>query len=229
MFYKSFKSKKEHKFKIILLHGMNMNISYLFKTVKYLQKNNKNLKIILPIADKININWPQGIEYNISSWYDYFTRNDNLLKHDEIDIQQFERQTNNIYKIIDNEIKILCESKKIIIAGISQGGTLALNIGINYKCRLAGIIGIHTLFLGDLINIPTINNVYKYTNFPIFLFSGDKDKIYNIKFQDLNLNPLRMKKFKIFWKIEKNLGHCKKSKNELKFISESINYLFKQN
>ena len=30
-------------------------------------------------------------------------------------------------------VKILKNSKKIIIAGISQGGTLAFNIGLNYK------------------------------------------------------------------------------------------------
>ena len=77
MKYKSFYPKNIHKFTLILLHGMNMNINTLYKMVKKLQYYNKNLKIILPIAEKININWPNGIEYNISSWYNYYTRNDN--------------------------------------------------------------------------------------------------------------------------------------------------------
>ena len=41
-------------------------------------------------------------------------------------------------------------TKKIIIAGISQGGTLALHIGLTYLFELGGIIGIHTLFLKNI-------------------------------------------------------------------------------
>lgn len=222
MKYKSFYPKNIHKFTLILLHGMNMNINTLYKMVRKLQYYNKNLKIILPIAEKININWPNGIEYNISSWYNYYTRYDNLFKHDNINIDDFEKQTNNIYNLLDTEVNILKNSKNIIIAGISQGGTLAFNIGINYKYKLAGIIGIHTIFMDNVIFFK--NN---YNNIPIFLFSGSNDNIYNIIFQNKSLNCLNEKNFKIFWQIEDDLGHCKYSKNESKFLNTSIKYLFK--
>lgn len=222
MKYKCFYPKNIHKFTLILLHGMNMNITTLYKTIKKLQYYNKNLKVILPIADEMNINWPNGIEYNILSWYNYYTRYDNLFKHDNINIYDFEKQTNNIYNLLDKEIDILKNSKNIIIAGISQGGTLAFNIGINYKYKLAGIIGIHTIFMDNTIVFK--NN---YNNIPIFLFSGSNDNIYNVKFQNESLNILREKKFKIFWEIENNLGHCKYTKNEFKFLNNSIKYLCK--
>tara|TARA_R110002072_G_scaffold111229_2_gene239286 strand:+ start:3501 stop:4175 length:675 start_codon:yes stop_codon:yes gene_type:complete len=222
MKYKYFYSKNIHKFTLILLHGMNMNITTLYKTIRRLQYYNKNLKIILPIADKMNINWPDGIEYNISSWYNYYTRYDNLFKHDNININDFEKQTNNIYHLLDKEISILENPKHIIIAGISQGGTLAFNVGINYKYKLAGIISIHSIFMNNVILFKD-----NYNKIPVLLFSGSKDNIYNIKFQNKCLNYLREKKFKIFWEIENQLGHCKYSKNEFKFLNISINYLFK--
>lgn len=219
---KYFYSKKKHIYTFILLHGMNMDISFLFKIVKKLQKYNKNLKIILPIAEKININWSHSIEYNISSWYNYYTCYDNLFKHDKININQFNKYTKNINTLLDREINIIKNSKNLVIGGVSQGGTLAFNIGINYHSKIGGIIGIHTIFMNNVIVLKK-----NYNNIPIFLFSGTNDNIYNIKFQDYSLETLREKYFKIFWFIEKNLEHCKYSKNELKFLNYSLNQIFK--
>lgn len=216
---KEFKSKSSHKYSLILLHGMNMPIKELYNITKILQKKYIYLKIIIPVANKMNIFWPEGLEYNVRSWYNYYTRNDNQFVHDTININDFNYQTNNIFKIIDNERKILKNSKNIIIAGISQGGTLAFNIGLNYFENLGGIIGIHTIFMDNIIKIN--NNCNKI---PIYLFSGSKDKIYNIKFQDISLNKLREKKYKIFWCIKK-LHHCEYSKYEQGFLFNSINHI----
>ena len=219
---KFFNSKKNHLYTLILLHGMNMNITTLFKTVKKLQKYNENLKIILPIAKKIDINWPDGIENNISSWYNYYTRYDNLFMHDSINLNDFNNYTKNIYKLLDNEINLIKNPKNLVIGGISQGGTLAFNIGINYHYKIGGIIGIHTIFMDNIIKFKK-----SYNKLPIFLFSGRNDYIYNIKFQNYSLETLREKYFKIFWIIEKNLEHCSYSKNEIKFLKYSLNEIFK--
>ena len=214
---KKFKSKSSHKYSLILLHGMNMQIKELYSITEILQKKYIHLKIIIPTANKMDISWPDGPEYNIRSWYNYYTRNDNQFVHDTINIDDFNYQTNNIFKIIDNERKILKNSKSIIIAGISQGGTLAFNIGLNYFEKLGGIIGIHTIFMDNIIKINNNSN-----KIPIYLFSGSKDKIYNIKFQDISLDKLRDKKYKIFWYIKK-LHHCEYSKYEQNFLFNAIN------
>jgi phospholipase/carboxylesterase len=179
---KIFNSINKHLYTLILLHGMNMQISELIDLCNYLQKNIKHLKIILPSAPKRNISWPNGTEYNILSWYDYFTCNNNKYEHDLINYSHFNYQTNKIYKILDKELILLNNNaKNIIIGGFSQGGTLAFNIGLNYKYNLGGIIGIHTIFMNNIININNANNI------PIYLFSGKKDKIYNINFQNISL------------------------------------------
>ena len=205
-----------HLYTIIILHGMFQTDRHLIPIANYIQNYNKNIKIILPCAPIRTISWANKPEHNISSWYDYYTRNDGLDKHDDINQRHFYKQTVRINEIIDQEKKLI-PTNKIIIAGISQGGTLAFNIGLNYFDKLAGIIGIHTIFMDNIINLDNINNI------PIYLFSGNQDNIYNIKFQKTSLKKLKSKNIVVAnWYIENNLGQCEQSTKEFEFIIRSI-------
>lgn len=211
-----FPSREEHFYTLIILHGMYESNESLLGLVKYLQYHNSNLKIILPNAPNRDINWPTGIEKDVNSWYNYYTRYDGLFIHDEINKNHFNQQTIRINNLIERESKLI-NYNKIIIAGISQGGTLALNIGLNYKEKLAGIIGIHTILMDNIVNL---NNIQKI---PIYLFSGNKDNIYNIDFQKENFKKLKLQNINIVdWFIENNLGHCEYSIKEYEFIIKSI-------
>jgi len=211
-----FNAIDKHLYTIIILHGMFQTNRDLMPLANNIQNYNHNIKVILPSAPKRNISWSSPQEINISAWYDYYTRKDGWLEHDDINIQHFHEQTDRIYNIIDKESEYI-SPKKIIICGISQGGTLALNIGLKYNTKLAGILGIHTVFMDNIIDI---NNIKKI---PIYLFSGKEDKIYNIKLQEKCFNILKNNNIKIYWNIEKNLGHCEFSKNEIPHIIKSIN------
>lgn len=221
----NFLPANKHKYTIILLHGMSQtNESFMELTYKLI-KRNKNLKIILPNAPKRTINWPDKAEHNIRAWYNYFTCYDGKMKHDEIDINHFDEQVDRINKIIDKEAKLLNgNTENIIIGGVSQGGTLAFHIGLNYHKRVGGIIGIHTTFMNNITQISR-----ECQNIPIYLFSGAKDKIYNIKLQKLSLKGLRKLKYKLFWHIERNLEHCEYCKKENGFIIRSIRSILDHN
>jgi len=203
-----------HEYTLIILHGMYESNKSIYSLAESIQKFFKNLKIILPSAPKRNISWKRPSEKNVNSWYDYYTKNDGLDIHDIINETDFHEQCNRINLIIKNE-EILIDSKKIIIMGISQGGTLAFNIGLHSNYELGGIIGIHTLFM-DIISTKNINKI------PIHLFSGENDNIYSIQLQKKSLLKLQ-KILKIKWIIEKNLGHCEYSIKELPFIVNSLN------
>jgi len=210
-----------HKYTIILLHGMYQSNESLIKLTYKLIEKYKNIKIILPNAPKRNINWSDEIEneYNVSAWYNYFTQMNGMMKHDNIDIVHFNEQVERINKIIDNEVKLLDgKVENIIIGGVSQGGTLAFHIGLNYHEKLGGIIGIHTILMD---NITEVTN--KCQQLPIYLFSGRKDQIYNIKLQNRSLKILRRLKYRIIWHIENNLKHSEYCENEDLFIINAIN------
>lgn len=216
-----FPANKEHLYTLIILHGMYESNESLLGLVNYLQINNNNLKIILPNAPKRDINWPSGIEKDINSWYNYYTRYDGRMEYDIINEEEFYDQVERINKIIEAEINILKDPKKILIAGISQGGTLALHIGLTYLFELGGIIGIHTLFLKDMIkDLDNINSV------PIFLLSGKNDEIYNYKFQRISAKKI-MKNI-IKWKVVKKLEHCEYYKHENKLINKYLNFFMKK-
>lgn len=211
-----FNPTEKHLYTIIILHGMFQTGKSLISLANYIQNYNKNIKIILPDAPRRNISWSTPPEYNVSSWYNYYTRYDGLFMHDKINKNHFNQQTTRINSIIERESKLV-NYNKIIIAGISQGGTLALNIGLNHKDKLAGIIGIHTILMDNIVNL---NNMQKI---PIYLFSGNKDNIYNIDFQKESFKKLKLQNGIITnWFIENNLGHCEYSIKEYEFIIKSI-------
>ena len=218
-----FLPKNDHIYTLILLHGMYETTESLIKLTYKLMKKYKKLKIILPNAPKRTINWSEENEYGISAWYNYFTRYDGLMKHDEIDIKHFDEQVKRINKLIDNEVKLLNgQTQNIMIGGISQGGTLALHIGLNYHHKLGCIIGIHTTLMDNITQISK-----ECQQLPIYLFSGNKDEIYNIKLQNRSLRDLRKFKYKIIWQIERKLGHCEFCKKEYPFIIRAIKKIIK--
>ena len=209
-----FNSIEKHLYTIIILHGMFQTYKDLIYLKTAIQKQNKNRKVILPTAPLRSISWSKKPLPNVSSWYDYYTQKNGLLEHDEINETHFTEQTQRVYKIIDNERKSIA-AQNIIIAGISQGGTIAFNVGLHYKEPLGAIIGIHTIFLNTIIPIESIQTI------PIYLFSGRNDSIYNIQLQESSLAKLK-KKCPIDWHIEDGLNHCEFSHNELNYIVSAI-------
>ena len=209
-----FNSIEKHLYTIIILHGMFQTYKDLIPLKIAIQKHNKNMKVILPTAPLRSISWSDKPLHNVSSWYDYYTQKNGLLEHDDINETHFIEQTQRIYKIIDNERKSIA-AQNIIIAGISQGGTIAFNVGLHYKEPLGAIIGIHTIFLNTIIPIESIQRI------PIYLFSGRKDSIYNIHLQESSLAKLN-EKCHIDWHIEDGLNHCEFSHNELNYILSAI-------
>ena len=140
------------------------------------------------------------------------------MKHDEIDEADFHIQVKRINKIIDEEVKLLDgKSENIIIGGFSQGGTIALHVGLNYSKPIGCIIGIHTILMD---NVTCITD--ECQKIPIYLFSGKKDQIYNIRLQNKSLKALKKLKYEIIWEIERNLTHSEYSAHEYPFIIKAI-------
>tara|TARA_B100001057_G_scaffold23353_3_gene21613 strand:+ start:2722 stop:3384 length:663 start_codon:yes stop_codon:yes gene_type:complete len=210
--------KGRHIYTLIFLHGMYKNHESLIETSKYIQQRINTIKIVLPDAPKMSIDWPIGKEENVNSWYNYYTRKDGLMDYDEIESKDFKTQVKRITKIINKEIDILKgRSERVILSGISQGGTIALHVALTLPFKIKSVIGIHTLFLKEMIK-----NYEKLNDIPIYLFSGREDKIYNIKLQEYSNNVLLKNNLTVNWKIENNLGHSEYSVNEIDFIINSI-------
>jgi len=80
-----------------------------------------------------------------------------------------------INALIDHEIKRGIPASKIILAGFSQGGAMALHVGFRYPQRLAGIMALsaYLLFPERLEN----ENVEANSETPVFLAHGTQDPV----------------------------------------------------
>ncbi len=76
---------------------------------------------------------------------------------------------------IDEQRQQGIDSRRIVLAGFSQGGTVALHTGLRYPQPLAGIMGLSTvLALADRLP-EEASEVNRQT--PIFLAHGDQDPV----------------------------------------------------
>lgn len=206
--------KKTHCETVIILHGMNQDINDIHYIVNKIKKKKDGIKFIIPVAKKMKIDWPSGIEENCSSWYNYFTRYDNLMKHDIINLEQFEDATKFITDIINKESKIIKPSM-ITLIGISQGGTVCINSALRLNFKINNIKCIDTIFL---------HTYYKYIKSKTQKFQvlqSRYDDIYNPLFQNYCYKLLKSysNEVKFFYR---NRGHCENLDSISRFIINNM-------
>jgi predicted esterase len=205
-----------------MLHPMCNNSSYFDDYIDYFKKVNSalanSIKFVLPESPIMDIDYPNNKQYNVKSWYNYYTCYNNLEKLDKINKHDFTLQTKNLVAIINNEATILKSYKKIFIIGVSQGGTLLFNILKFLPESLGGLFCIKSLYMYKYIYLKT------NTNTPLFFYSGNKDNIYNLEFQQKCAKLLETN-YSIKWTIIDNLDHHTKVEDEYDFIFRNFRLL----
>lgn len=207
-----------HMYTIIILHGM-YNDSSCFKIIsEKILEINKHIKIIVPDAPILNISWPDGKEYNINSWYNYYTRRNGEMLHDDIDIFQYQNQSNRIIKIIKKEGQII-PLNKIILMGESQGGTIVSNIASIFNIRLAGYILLDSIFMDNILK----NKIdYTIIDKNIYIYSSENDEVYCIELQKKSVKNLFIENRISNWFIDKGTQHSEIGPNRDNFIIKTI-------
>lgn len=218
-----YNSQKKHKYTFVMIHPMCTNSSYFNDYINYFKKTHTllthSIKFILPESPVMDIDYPNNKLYNVKSWYNYYTCFNNLNKLDKINIETFNIQTQKIVSIINEEAAILKSYKKLFIIGVSQGGTLLFNILKFLPHSLGGLFCIKSIYMYKYINLNT------NTNTPLFIYSGNKDNIYNLEFQKKCLKLLEPN-YIINWTIIDGLDHYTKIEEEYDFIFR--NFLIKK-
>jgi len=99
------------------------------------------------------------------AWYDII---DQSLDR-KIDLSGIEQSVKLTNQLILREIDNGFDPSRIILAGFSQGGVIALEAGLRFKSKLAGVIALST-YLADEKHVPVGNT-------PIFMGHGTYDPI----------------------------------------------------
>lgn len=175
---------------IIWLHGLGANGHDFVPLAPALKLN--NTRFIFPHAPirKITIN--MGME--MRGWYDIFGF-DRHAQQDEAGIKHSQTLIN---QLIENEIEQGISSKRIILAGFSQGCAMALYTGLRFPQQLAGIIGLSGyLPLAESL-LSELNQ--QQQNADIFMAHGKLDPIVPIQFAEHSHQLLQQLRLNVDYK-----------------------------
>jgi len=165
-----------HLHTVIIMHGMDQSIEDILYIATIIRKRKKNTKFVIPVAEEMIMGHPE-YPNRCKSWYNYYTKRDNLLRHDTINKEEFDNITEELIRIIKKESKIVTP-EMLSVVGISQGGTVCINAALRLKFRIKNIKCIDTIFLHT--HTDTNNCVSQY--FQVLI--SNKDEIYRPDFQE---------------------------------------------
>ena len=183
----------EPKGTVIWMHGLGADCWDFVSIVKELGlPEDLPLRFIFPQAPTrpITINNGQAMP----GWYD-ISMAELQRKPDEAGVRQSQAF---IEQLIAREIGRGIAADKIILAGFSQGGAIALQTGLRYRESLGGIMALSTyLTLDDsLAAEATIANA----NIPILMVHGTQDNVIPLSLAVASRTKLEARGYKITWR-----------------------------
>ncbi|MDH5391865.1 MAG: alpha/beta hydrolase [Gammaproteobacteria bacterium] len=155
---------------IIWLHGLGADGHDFEAIVPELKlPTNVAYRFIFPHApfQRITINKNQVMR----GWYDI--RSSDIDRQE--DFEGINDSTLALMQLIEAEIERGIASENIVIAGFSQGGAIALNTGLRYHSKLAGIMALSSYLPSHDAYPDNAHDANKNT--PIFMAHGKVDEV----------------------------------------------------
>jgi phospholipase/carboxylesterase len=134
---------------IIWLHGLGAD-GYDFEPLVEELRMPKSLplRFVFPHAPERPVTINAGMV--MRAWYDIYPPSFSK----EVDLEGIIESAELLRALIARELHLGFPSEKILLAGFSQGGAVALHTGLTYERRLAGIMGLSTY-------LPSLETVEK--------------------------------------------------------------------
>ena len=149
------------------------------------------VRFIFPHAPQqpVTVNWGMVMR----AWYDIKSI-DIARTVDEAGVEQ---SAAAIRALIEREIARGIPSARIILAGFSQGGAVALHTGLQYPATLAGLIGLSTyLPLPDHLHGESLQ---ANRNTPLFMAHGSYDPVVPVTLGDQTHQRLQELGYRVEW------------------------------
>ena len=181
---------------VIWLHGLGADGHDFEPIVQKLSI--PNVRFILPHAPEMAVTRNSG--YIMPAWYDLYGVTGSS-KEDEAGIRNSQ---NYVDTLIQKELDRGVAAERIVIAGFSQGGAIALHTGLRYAKKLAGIMALSTylpLKAKLSAEVSPANAAI-----PIFMAHGVHDDVITLETCKISLQTLRDSHYQVSWH-EYNMAH----------------------
>ena len=140
---------------VLWLHGLGADGHDFAPIIPELDlPQNLGIRFIFPHAPSIPVTVNNG--YVMPAWFD-------ILEMDidrKVDIAQLLVSATAINRLIDRELERGVDSRRIILAGFSQGGAVAYQVSLSHAQPLGGLIAMSTYFAtSETIELSPINQM----------------------------------------------------------------------
>ncbi|MBF6057793.1 alpha/beta hydrolase [Thiomicrorhabdus heinhorstiae] len=172
---------------VIWLHGLGADgYDFLGVLPQLNLPTEHHIRFIFPHADEQPVTINGGMR--MRSWYDI--RSPDLLN--DVDADGIRIASYQVYDLIDQQIKAGIDPKKIILAGFSQGGLIALHAGLGYQQSLGGIMALSTY-------CPMEQQFNMHLEMPIFMVHGTEDSVVPLALAEHAYTALSNRGYQIEW------------------------------
>ncbi len=120
------------------------------------------------------------------------------------DLAGLKKSVLKVHDLIQNEIDNGIHSERILLAGFSQGGVLALQTGLFYPKPLAGILALST-FLADREGLES-EKAKVNAKIPILMCHGQQDVVLPMSLGKTTFEALKRAGYDVEWR-EYPMGH----------------------
>lgn len=175
---------------VIWLHGLGADGHDFAHMVPQLRlPSAQGIRFIFPHAPIRPITINQGM--SMRAWYDITS-----LTSREDDVLGIEQSRQAIEQLILQQQQAGIDPKKIILAGFSQGGAMALQVALRYPLALGGVL-VLSGYLPAASLIPVANQ--EQSQMPIALFHGEYDEIIPIQLAEYAREILLQRAYTVAW------------------------------
>lgn len=177
---------------VIWLHGLGADGYNFSGIVPQLNLSpEKKVRFIFPHAPLRPVTLNGG--YVMRAWFDLYGLNAGF-KVDEKGIKAMQETINDL---IQSQIDEGILANKILLAGFSQGGAMALYTGLHFSQRLGGILGLST-FLPDVATSQNDRSSANQ-NTPIMIAHGTQDGVVPMEWGKKTYQKLKDLHYPVSW------------------------------
>jgi phospholipase/carboxylesterase len=173
---------------VILLHGLGANGHDFEPIVPELRlPSDLPVRFIFPHAPSMPVTINGG--YVMPAWYDILE----MSIDRKVDDVQLRKSASAVVDFINNEIARGIPSERIIIAGFSQGGAVAIEAALTFEQKLAGLLLMSTYFATkDSIQYSPQNS-----SIPVAIQHGDFDPVVPVQLSGITEQVLKQKGYAV--------------------------------
>jgi len=177
---------------VIWLHGLGADGNDFVPVVKELNlPEDKPIRFIFPHAPMRPVTLNAG--YVMRAWYDIGMAAGQLTtKEEDVRISQ-----KAIEMLIEREVERGTPTEKIILAGFSQGGVIALQTGLRYPKKLGGILALSTYLA--LANSLSAERSEVNASISIYMAHGLQDPIVPLTMATRSRDELKRLGYQVEW------------------------------